>query len=171
MLSVNTPHAGLRVFGSLDCGVDYDGLLFLFCMRLLDMLLCAFRVWTDAFSSLYVSEFLIAACGVSPLRGRLKDSALKNPAALKRLANFFLWVRVCGCCAPEPKKQKENRKNSSPTKINLQSIYNRSVFFRYLLQLLTLYRTVAVYHRSALIRKQCRPERHLIVRPEHHRQI
>ena len=33
-------------------------------------LLCAFRVVADSFVSLYVSEFLIAACGVSPLRGR-----------------------------------------------------------------------------------------------------
>ena len=65
---------------------------------------CLFRVAADSFASLYVSEFLIAACGVSPLRGRLKDSALKNPAALERLANFFLWVRVCGCCALEHKK-------------------------------------------------------------------
>ena len=70
MLSVNAPHAGLRVYTSFFGGVDYDGLLFLFCMRLLDMLLCAFRVWTDAFAFLYVDEFLIAACGVSPLRGR-----------------------------------------------------------------------------------------------------
>ena len=50
---------------------------------------CLFRVWTDGFVSLYVSEFLTAACGVSPLRGRPKDSALWNPAALKRLANFL----------------------------------------------------------------------------------
>ena len=28
------PHAGLMLFGSLVCGVDYDSLLFLFCMRL-----------------------------------------------------------------------------------------------------------------------------------------
>ena len=122
-----------------------------------------------------MDEFLIAACGVSPLRGRLKDSALKNPAALERLANFFLWVRVCGCCAlekqnakyplrgrliislniskataccavtrntgggsplrvcwccsPEHKKQKENRKSSSPIKQN--AIYHQSArFFR-----------------------------------------
>ena len=74
---------------------------------------CLFRVWIDAFSSLYVSEFLIAACGVSLLRERLKDSALKNPAALERLANFFLLVRVCWCCVPEHKKQKENRKSSA----------------------------------------------------------
>ena len=56
----------------------------------LDLLLCAFCVVTDSFVSLYVSEFLIAACGVSPLRGRPKDSALWNPAALKRLANFLV---------------------------------------------------------------------------------
>ena len=85
------------LFGSLDCGVDYDGLLFLFCMRLLDLQLCAFCVWTYGFAFLYVSEFLTAACGVSPLRGRPKDSALWNPAALERLANFLvsgagLWV-------------------------------------------------------------------------------
>ena len=54
----------------LDCGVDYDGLLFLFCMRLFYLRLCAFRVWTDSFSSLYVNEFLTAACGVSLLRER-----------------------------------------------------------------------------------------------------
>ena len=57
----------LQLFGLL-CGIA--GLLFLFCMRLLDLLLCAFRVGIDAFSFLYVGEFLIAACGVSPLRGR-----------------------------------------------------------------------------------------------------
>ena len=62
-------------------------------------LLCAFRVVADSFVSLYVSEFLIAACGVSPLRGRPKDSALWNLAALERLANFLVWVRVCWCCA------------------------------------------------------------------------
>ena len=66
------------LFGSLDCGVDYDGLLFLFCMRLLDLQLCAFRVWNDAFSSLYVGEFFSAACGVSPLRGRPALSKAKG---------------------------------------------------------------------------------------------
>ena len=50
---------------------------------------CLLCVVTDGFVSLYVSEFLIVACGVSPLRGRPKDSALWNPAALKRLANFL----------------------------------------------------------------------------------
>ena len=46
------------------------------CMRLLDMLvcafhlLCAFRVWTYGFAFLYVNEFLTSACGISPLRGR-----------------------------------------------------------------------------------------------------
>ena len=83
---------------------------------------CLFRVWIDAFVSLYVSEFLIAACGVSPLRGRPKDSALWNPAALERLANFFLWVRVCWCCSPEYKKQKENCLSSSPIKKTQSSI-------------------------------------------------
>ena len=108
MLSVNTPHAGLRVFGSLDCGVDYDSLLFLFCMRLFGIValflcscFCLFRAAADSFVSLYVDEFFFAACGVSPLRGRPKDSALWNPAALERLANFFFWVRICGCCALE----------------------------------------------------------------------
>ena len=111
MLSVNTPHAGLRVFGSLDCGVDYDSLLFLFCMRLFGFAaLCGASCYVRSVLrlivfSLYVSEFFFAACGVSPLRGRLKDSALKNPAALERLANFFFWVRICGCCALELKKQ------------------------------------------------------------------
>ena len=64
---------------------------------------CLFRVAADSFASLYVSEFLIAACGVSPLRGRPKDSALWNPAALERLANFLvsgagLWVLCVVCC-------------------------------------------------------------------------
>ena len=89
---------------SFFCGVDYDGLLFLFLHAafgivalFLCICFCLFRVVTDSFSSLYVSEFLIAACGVSPLRGRPKDSALWNPAALERLANFLvsgagLWV-------------------------------------------------------------------------------
>ena len=54
----------------LDCGVDHDGLLFLFCMRLWNLRLCAFCVMTDAFAFLYVDEFLFAACGVSPMRGR-----------------------------------------------------------------------------------------------------
>ena len=98
MLSVNAPHAGLRVYASFFCGVDYDSLLFLFCMRLFDLRLCAFCVWADGFASLYVSEFLTFACGVSPLRGRPKDSALWNPAALERLANFFFWVRIWWCC-------------------------------------------------------------------------
>ena len=84
-------------------------------------LLCAFRVWTDAFAFLYVSEFLTAACGVSPLRGRPKDSALWNPAALERLANFFFWVRVCWCCSPEHKKQNEPHKSSALHKQNAKS--------------------------------------------------
>ena len=67
---------------------------------------CVFCVVTVGFVSLYVSEFLTFACGVSLLRERPKDSALWNPAALERLANFFLWVRVCWCCSPEYKKQK-----------------------------------------------------------------
>ena len=92
----------LSFFG-LRCGIAV--LLFLFCMRLFYLRLCAFCVVTVGFVSLYVSEFLIAACGVSPLRGRLKDSALKNPAALERLANFFFWLRVCWCCALEYQKQ------------------------------------------------------------------
>ena len=71
------------------------------------ILLCAFRVVTDSFSSLYVDEFLIAACGISPLRGRLKDSALKNPAALERLANFLFLVRVYG--AVHLKTQSDDR--------------------------------------------------------------
>ena len=70
MLSVNTPHAGLMLFVPLVCGVDYDGLLFLFCMRLFELRLCAFCVVADSFSSLYVSEFFFAACGVSLLRER-----------------------------------------------------------------------------------------------------
>ena len=59
------------------CGVDYDGLLFLFLHAAFETValflcicFCLFRVWTDAFVWLYVSEFWIAACGVSPLRGR-----------------------------------------------------------------------------------------------------
>ena len=97
----------LTVYTSLFCYLNFDGLLFLGACGFMDLrlcamhLLCAFRVGIDAFASLYVGEFLIAACGVSPLRGRLKDAALKNPAALERLANFLFWVRVCGCCALE----------------------------------------------------------------------
>ena len=76
MLSVNSPHAGLRVFGSLDCGVDYDGLLFLFLhaafgfAALCDTFAFACSVFGLTLFFLYVDEFLIAACGVSPLRGR-----------------------------------------------------------------------------------------------------
>ena len=83
-------------------------LLFFSACGFFDLRLCTFCVVIDAFSSLYVSEFLIAACGVSPLRGRPKDSALWNPAALERLANFFFWVRVWWCCSPEYKKQNTN---------------------------------------------------------------
>ena len=43
----------------------------------------------DGFAVLTVSEFMTVSCGVSPLRGRPKDSALWNPAALERLANFL----------------------------------------------------------------------------------
>ena len=84
---------------------------------------------------------------------------------------FSFWCGSVGAVPLNIKSKGRTAKAVPPTKINLQSVYNCAVFFRYLLQLLTLYRTVAVYHRSALIRKQCRPERHLIVRPEHHRQI
>ena len=67
------------------------------CCFVLCICFCLFRVVTVGFASLYVSEFLTSACGISPLRGRLKDSALKNPAALEMLANFLasgagLWV-------------------------------------------------------------------------------
>ena len=81
---------------------------FLDCCFAVCICFCLFRVAADSFASLYVSEFLIAACGVSPLRGRPKDSALWNPAALERLANFFFWVWVCWCCSPEYKKQNTN---------------------------------------------------------------
>ena len=85
----------LTVYTSYFSCLDFDILLFFCACGFLDLrlcamhLLCAFCVVTVGFVSLYVSEFLFAACGVSPLRGRLKDSALKNPAALKRLANFL----------------------------------------------------------------------------------
>ena len=64
------PHAGLMLFDCLDCSVGLRFYCFFFCMRLFCLLLCAFRVWTGAFVSLYVSEFSIAACGVSLLRER-----------------------------------------------------------------------------------------------------
>ena len=142
-------------------------------MRLLDLRLCAMHLATCV--PCCDSRFFFSLCQ------RIFDFCLRSfapagatsPCQSQRAGpqRFLVWVRVCWCCVPEHKKQKENRKSSSPTKRNFQSVYYCSVFFRYLLQLLTLYRTVAVYHRSALIRKQCRPERHLIVRPEHHRQI
>ena len=62
---------------------------FLICGFVRCICFCLFCVGIGAFAFLYVSEFLFTACGISPLRGRLKDSALKNPAALKRLANFL----------------------------------------------------------------------------------
>ena len=49
-------------------------------------LLCAFCVVTVGFVSLYVSEFLIAACGVSPLRGR---PALAKAQGLDPNAFYF----------------------------------------------------------------------------------
>ena len=55
-------------FFGLRCGIAV--LLFLFYMRLFYLRLCAFCVVTVDFVSLYVSEFLIAACGVSLLRER-----------------------------------------------------------------------------------------------------
>ena len=103
----------LTVYTAYFGGLDFDILLFFCacgfwdCCFVLCSFFCLFCVWTYGFVSLYVSEFLTAACGVSPLRGRLKDSALKNPAALERLANFFFWVRVCGCCALETQKQNQ----------------------------------------------------------------
>ena len=69
---------------------------FLICGFVRCIWFCLFCVLTVGFVSLYVSKFLTAACGVSPLRGRPKDSALWNPAALERLANFFFLVRVYG---------------------------------------------------------------------------
>ena len=66
----------LTVYTSLFCYLNFDGLLFLGACGFWDMLvcafhlLCAFRVWTYGFAFLYVNEFLFAACGVSPLRGR-----------------------------------------------------------------------------------------------------
>ena len=80
----------LTVYTAYFGCLDFDILLFFCACGFIDLWLCAFCVVIDAFSSLYVSEFLAVACGVSPLRGRLKDSALKNPAALKRLANFLV---------------------------------------------------------------------------------
>ena len=122
------------LYASFFCGVDYDGLLFLFlhaafwiCGFVRCILLCAFCVVTVGFVSLYVSEFLTFACGVSLLRERPKDSALWNPAALERLANFFLWVRVCWCCSPEHKKQKENHKSSALHKQNTKVPFARTL--------------------------------------------
>ena len=63
-------------FFGLICGTTV--LLFLFCMRLFYLRLCAFRVGIGAFISLYVSEFFFAACGVSPLRGRPALSEAKG---------------------------------------------------------------------------------------------
>ena len=80
------PHAGLMLCASFFCGVDYDGLLFLFCMRLLNLQLCAFCVWTYGFASLYVSKFLTAACGVSLLRER---PALSKAKGLDPNAFYF----------------------------------------------------------------------------------
>ena len=62
-------------FFGLMCGdsgsaVSFLHAAFFICGFVRCILLCAFRVVTDAFASLYVSEFFFAACGVSPLRGR-----------------------------------------------------------------------------------------------------
>ena len=59
-----------------DLLCEIAGLLFLFCMRLLDMLLCAFCVWTDAFVSLYVSEFFLLLAEFRPCEG---DQPLPKP--------------------------------------------------------------------------------------------
>ena len=73
------PHAGLMLYTSFFCGVDYDRLLFLFLHAAFFICdFCAFCVWTYGFVSLYVSEFLTAACGVSPLRGRPALSKAKG---------------------------------------------------------------------------------------------
>ena len=60
----------LTVYTAYFGCLDFDILLFFCACGFFDLRLCAFCVVIDAFSSLYVSEFLIAACGVSPLRGR-----------------------------------------------------------------------------------------------------
>ena len=65
------------------------------------ILLCAFCVVTDAFSSLYVDEFLIAACGVSPLRGR--PAIAQAPRGLPKGWTPTLFSLAAGlwCCALE----------------------------------------------------------------------
>ena len=70
MLSVNAAYRidALWFFG-LMCGTVVLLIVLSVC-GFFYLWLCAFRVWTDSFAFLYVSEFLTAACGVSPLRGR-----------------------------------------------------------------------------------------------------
>ena len=67
---------GLWFFG-LMCGIAVL-LIVLSACGFLNLRLCAFCVVTDNFSFLYVSEFLTAACGVSPLRGRPALSKAKG---------------------------------------------------------------------------------------------
>ena len=117
MLSVNTPHAidGLHCFGLL-CRIA--GLLFLFCMRLF---------W---FAALYVLccdwRFFFSLCE------RIFDFCLRSfapagatsPFQSQRAGpqRFLVLVRIWRCCSLEYKKQKENRKSSSPVNQNARSL-------------------------------------------------
>ena len=101
MLSVNAACRieGLWFFG-LMCGIVVL-LIVLSACGFFYLRLCAFRVVIDAFSSLYVSEFLIAACGVSPLRGR--PAIAQAPRGLPKGWTPTLFSLGAGlwCCALE----------------------------------------------------------------------
>ena len=112
MLSVNTPHAvdGLHVFillfklwwtSLLGCMrlLGYVGLCFssALCVPCLDLWFC-FSLCERIFDFCLRNFALARATKRTKLKSK-PSIALKNPAALERLANFFFWVRVCWCCS------------------------------------------------------------------------
>ena len=123
MLSVNTPHAGLRVYTSFLGGVGYDGLLFLFCMRLCGLRLCAIHLAMcvlcyDCCFFFSLCERIFLCCLRSFALARATSPFQSQRAGPQR---FLVWVRVCWCCSPEHKKQNEHLKSSAFHKQNAKS--------------------------------------------------
>ena len=102
----------LQWFGLL-CGIV--GLLFLFCMRLFGFAaLCESFAMCVLCCDCWLCFSLcqrIFNCGLRSFALARATSPCQSPRAGPQ--RFFFWVRVCGCCSPEHKKQKENHKSSA----------------------------------------------------------
>ena len=93
-------------------------------MRLLDMLLCAVQLLLlvlclDLWFCFSLCERIFNCCLRSFALARATSPCQSPRAGPQR---FLVLVRVCWCCSPEYKKQKENRKSSSPIKKTQSSI-------------------------------------------------